>query len=77
MRSFRLTASWRCIIQSWAAHNEYLRMLVEGGQLGRGLLIALFVLWVVQHTRRLCRTDKVIMRLVFLASRRTPIPTTC
>jgi O-antigen ligase len=54
------------MIGSWAAHNEYLRMLVEGGQLGRGLLIVLFVLWVVQHTRRLYRTDKVIMRLVFL-----------
>jgi O-antigen ligase len=55
------------MIQSWAAHNEYLRMLVEGGQLGRGLLIVLFVLWVVQHTARLCRTDKAIMRLAFLA----------
>lgn len=54
------------MIQSWAAHNEYLRMLVEGGEIGRALLIVLFVLWVVQHTRRLCRTDKVIMRLVFL-----------
>jgi O-antigen ligase len=54
------------IIQSWAAHNEYLRISVEGGQLGRGLLIVLFVLWVVGHTRRLCRTDKVIMRLVFV-----------
>jgi hypothetical protein len=42
-------------------------MLVEGGQIGRGLLIVLFVLWVVQHTRRLDRTDKVIMRLVFVA----------
>ena len=42
-------------------------MPVEGGQLGRGLLIVLFVLWVVRHTRRLCRTDKVIMRLAFLA----------
>jgi hypothetical protein len=55
------------LIQTRAAHNEYLRMLVEGGQLGRGLLIVLFVLWVMQHTRRLCHTDKVIMRLVFLA----------
>ena len=55
------------LIQSWAAHNEYLRISVEGGQLGRALLIVLFVLWVVQHTRRLCRTDKVIMRLAFLA----------
>jgi O-antigen ligase len=55
------------MIQSWAAHNEYLRIEVEGGQLGRGLLIVLFVLWVWRHTRRLCRTDKAIMRLVFLA----------
>jgi hypothetical protein len=55
------------IIQSRAAHNEYLRMLVEGGQIGRGLLIVLFVLWVVRHTQRLPRTDKVIMRLVFVA----------
>lgn len=55
------------IIQSWAAHNEYLRMSVEGGQIGRGLLIGLFVLWVVHHTCVLCRTDRAIMRLVFLA----------
>ncbi len=54
-------------IQTKAAHNEYLRMLVEGGQLGRGLLIGFFVLWVWRHTRRLCRTDRVIMRLVFVA----------
>jgi O-antigen ligase len=50
-----------------AAHNEYLRIQVEGGQLGLGLLIALFVLWVARHTSRLCRSDKVIMRLVFVA----------
>jgi O-antigen ligase len=55
------------MIQSWAAHNEYLRMSVEGGEIGRALLIVLFVLWVVRHTRILCRTDRAIMRLVFLA----------
>jgi O-antigen ligase len=54
-------------IQSWAAHNEYLRMSVEGGEIGRALLIVLFVLWVVRHTSVLCRTDRAIMRLVFLA----------
>ena len=54
-------------IQSWAAHNEYLRIAVEGGQLGRGLLIAMLVLWVAWHTRRLARTDRVIMRLGFAA----------
>jgi len=31
------------------------------------LLIASFVLWVVRHTRLLCRTDKAIVRLAFLA----------
>ena len=55
------------LIQTWAAHNEYLRMAVEGGQFGRGLLVVLLVAWVIRHTRVLCRTDKVIMRLVFLA----------
>jgi O-antigen ligase len=55
------------LIQSWAAHNEYLRMAVEGGQCGRALLITLFVLWVIRRTRVLCRTDRAIMRLVFLA----------
>ena len=55
------------VIQSWAAHNEYLRMYVEGGQLGRGLLILCFVMWVVRHTARLRRTDRIIMRIVFCA----------
>ena len=55
------------LIQSWAAHNEYLRMYVEGGQLGRGLLISFFVMWVMRHTARLCRTDRIIMRVVFAA----------
>jgi O-antigen ligase len=55
------------LIQSHAAHNEYLRMLVEGGQIGRGLLVALFALWVVRHTRRLAPSDRAIMRLAFLA----------
>jgi O-antigen ligase len=54
-------------MQTYAAHNEYLRVAVEGGAFGGGLLIVMFVLWVAWHTRRLCRTDKVIMRLVFLA----------
>jgi O-antigen ligase len=54
------------VMQTWAAHNEYLRMRVEGGAIGLGLLVVLFVLWVVHHTRRLRRTDRVIMRLAFL-----------
>ncbi len=55
------------ILHTWAAHNEYLRMQVEGGLLGRGLLIVLFTAWVIAHTRRLPMADRRIMRLVFLA----------
>jgi O-antigen ligase len=55
------------LLQTWTAHNEYLRVQVEGGLLGLGLLVVLFVLWVVHHTRRLYRTERIIMRLVFIA----------
>lgn len=55
------------MMQTWAAHNEYLRMAVEGGELGRFLLIGLFVLWAVRHIAVLRRTDRIIMRLVFIA----------
>ncbi len=54
-------------MHTWAAHNEYLRMEVEGGQIGRALLITSFVLWCVCHSRRLPRTDRIIIRLVFVA----------
>jgi O-antigen ligase len=50
-----------------AAHNEYLRIAVEGGQLGRALLIGLFTLWCICHARHLCHTDRCIIRLVFIA----------
>ncbi len=66
------------IIQSWAAHNEYLRISVEGGQFGRALLIVLFVLPGSCITRGCC-----VARIVplyasrFWHSPRTPIPTTC
>jgi O-antigen ligase len=55
------------LLQTWAAHNEYLRMEVEGGQIGRGLLVVSFVLWALRHTRRLPRAERRIMRLVFIA----------
>jgi hypothetical protein len=55
------------LLQTWAAHNEYLRIAVEGGQLGRGLLVAAFVAWVIRHTRGLPRAERQIMRLVFIA----------
>ena len=55
------------ILHTWAAHNEYLRIGVEGGLLGRGLLIALFAGWVLVRTRPLQPSDRRIMRLAFLA----------
>lgn len=55
------------LLQTSAAHNEYLRVAVEGGQFGRALLVLLFILWVRQHTAPLCRSDRTVMRLVFVA----------
>jgi len=55
------------LLQTWAAHNEYLRMQVEGGQIGRALLVVAFVLWAVRRTRRLPRAERHIMRLIFIA----------
>ncbi len=55
------------LLHTRAAHNEYLRIEVEGGQVGRALLIVLFVSWVIVHTRRLRPSDRRIMRLAFVA----------
>jgi O-antigen ligase len=55
------------ILHTWAAHNEYLRIGVEGGEVGRGLLIVLFALWVIVHSAPLPAADRRIMRLVFVA----------
>jgi len=55
------------LLHTRAAHNEYLRIAAEGGQVGRTTLILLFVLWVRQHTARLDHVDRVVMRLAFIA----------
>ncbi len=55
------------ILHTWAAHNEYLRIEVEGGALGEALLVAMFVAWIVVRTRALRPADRRIMRLAFLA----------
>jgi O-antigen ligase len=55
------------LLHTWAAHNEYLRIEVEGGQIGRAALIAMFAAWVTVHTRGLYRSDRRIMRLAFIA----------
>ena len=55
------------LLHTWAAHNEYLRIEVEGGQLGRALLIVMFAVWVWLRSRALPAAERRIMRLVFLA----------
>jgi O-antigen ligase len=54
-------------LHTWAAHNEYLRIQVEGGVFGGTLLVALFAGWAIVHTRLLWPSDRRIMRLAFLA----------
>jgi O-antigen ligase len=54
-------------LHTWAAHNEYLRIGVEGGWFGRTLLIVLFSGWVIVHTAALRPSDRRIMRLAFVA----------
>jgi O-antigen ligase len=54
------------LMHTWAAHNEWLRVLVEGGQLGRALLVLMFALWAWCHTRALEYSERLIMRLVFV-----------
>jgi hypothetical protein len=55
------------ILHTWAAHNEYLRIEVEGGAIGVALLLALFAGWVMVRTHGLRASDRRIMRLAFLA----------
>ena len=54
-------------IGSRAAHNEYLRMTVEGGEIGRILLIGCFLAWGLYGSACLKRDEKLLMRLIFCA----------
>ena len=55
------------LIGAIAAHNEYLRMRVEGGWIGLGLLILCFAAWVWTHTAQLRRSDRAVLRMAFVA----------
>jgi O-antigen ligase len=49
-----------------AAHNEYLRIGVEGGYVGLGLLILFLTLWTRAHLRATCGSDRAILLLVLI-----------
>jgi O-antigen ligase len=55
------------LLHTFAAHNEYLRIRVEGGWIGLALLVLCFAVWAWRHTAGLAATDRAIMRLVFAA----------
>jgi O-antigen ligase len=55
------------LLHTWAAHNEYLRLSVDGGAIGVALLGGLFIAWVTVHTRGLPPPARRIMRLAFLS----------
>lgn len=54
------------LLGTTAAHNEYLRIGVDGGYVGLALLIAMMALWCWRWTRGMRTTDRFIMRAVFI-----------
>jgi O-antigen ligase len=54
------------LLGTTAAHNEYLRIGAEGGDVGLALLLVTFAAWVGAHTARLASGERAIIRLVFL-----------
>ena len=50
-----------------AAHDEYLRIAVEGGAIGLGLLGLLMTLWLWRGTRDMRGAERAVMVLVFAA----------
>ncbi len=52
------------LLGTTAAHNEYLRIGVEGGYVGIGLVITFLALWTWRWSRLMRRSDRIILRLV-------------
>jgi len=63
----RLDSPLARLLGTNAAHNEYLRLAVEGGYPGLILVILLMGLWAWHHTKAMAMPDRALMRLVFLA----------
>jgi O-antigen ligase len=60
------TLLWQ-LLGTNAAHDEYLRIAVEGGAMGLGLLLLLMTLWLRRGTRGMRGAERAVMVLVFLA----------
>jgi O-antigen ligase len=60
------TLLWQ-LLGTNAAHDEYLRIAVEGGAIGLGLLLLLMTLWLRRGTRGMRGAERAVMALVFLA----------
>jgi O-antigen ligase len=60
------TLLWQ-LLGTNAAHDEYLRIAVEGGGLGLGLLVLLMALWLRDGMRGMPGAERAVMVLVFLA----------
>lgn len=54
------------LLGTTAAHNEYLRIGVDGGSIGLALLVVFFLLWAISHLRALHGADRWVMVLVLL-----------
>ena len=52
------------LLGTTAAHNEYLRMGVDGGYVGIGLIMVLMTIWTLRWSSILVRSDRIIIRLV-------------
>ncbi|WP_419758948.1 O-antigen ligase family protein [Acidisoma sp.] len=60
------TLLWK-LLGTNAAHDEYLRIAVEGGGVGLGLLLLLMILWLRGAARGMRGAERSVMILVFLA----------
>lgn len=54
------------LLGTTAAHDKYLRVSIDGGYIGPTALILVLAAWTIWHTRQVCRTDRLILRLAML-----------
>ena len=52
------------LLGTTAADDKYLRVSIDGGYIGLTALV--LAAWTIWHTRQVCRTDRLILRLAML-----------